>query len=396
MKQKLYPTVCALFIALFLQFNQISAQSLITGTLPSASEPLLGIRYRSIDIANSNQNNALFTGIPDLNSNRSSSRTSQDLNYGTSGTYTFTITYNNVANTFTTSTNIGGTIYNNTLSNVSGKLTTDGKTAAANNINLLTLVVKTQNSISSITISNLTIEGIPVSGNYGRTNNTGTSNWFITASNLTNGFVVTGTATLAGTMGNGVEGQLIEFGFGNTSAAAAPLPVVWGGFTSKRTNASTTTLEWKTLQENNASHYNVQRSVDGVRFETIGKIAAQGTTASATDYRFEDKQATGNIYYYRLQQVDYDAKMNFSNVVKQGNGGKQTLVGGLGSSNILVQFFTNESRQLRILSATGTVVKQITSTSMQQTIDMNAFPTGVYTLQIINADGTAEVHRFVK
>lgn len=395
MKQKLYPTVCALFIALFLQFNQISAQSLIAGTFPTANETLLGNRYRNLVIANSNQNNALYTGIPDLATNRSNSRTSQDLNYGTGGSFTFVITYDNAANTFTTTTNIGGTIYNSTLSNVSGKLTADTKIAAANNINLFTLLVKTQNSTSSIIISNLTIEGVAVSGSYGRTNNTGTSNWYISSSSLTNGFVVTGTATVTGTLGNGVEGQMIEFGFAN-AAAGGPLPVVWGGFTTKRTNTSTALLEWKTMQENNASHYNVQRSVDGVRFETIAKVAAQGTTANVTEYRYEDKQATGNMYYYRLQQVDFDTKMNFSNVVKQGNGGKQTLVGGLGGSNLLVQFFTNENRQLRVLSSTGTVVKQITTTSMQQTIDMNSFPTGVYTLQIINANGSAEVHRFVK
>ncbi len=395
MKQKLYPTVCALFIALFLQFNQISAQSLIAGTFPSASESILGSRYRNLAISNSNQNNALYSGIPDLATNRSNTRTSQDLNYGISGTFDFTITYDNVGNTYTTTINIGGTIYNSTLSNVNSKLIADSKTATANSINLLTLLVKTQNSTSSITISNLTIEGIAVSGSYGRTNNTGTSNWYISSSSLTNGFVVTGTATVTGTLGNGVEGQMIEFGFSN-AAAAGPLPVVWGGFTTKRINTTSALLEWKTMQENNASHFNVQRSVDGVRFETIAKIAAQGTTANVTDYRFEDKQATGNMYYYRLQQVDFDTKMNFSNVVKQGNGGKQTLVGGLGGSNILVQFFTNENRQLRVLSATGTVVKQMTTTSMQQTIDMNSFPTGVYTLQIINANGSAEVHRFVK
>lgn len=395
MKQKLYPTVCALFIALFLQFTQISAQSLIAGTFSSASESLLGNRYRNLSISNSNQNNALYTGIPNLTSNRSNSRTSQDLNYGTTGSFTFTLTYDNASNTFTTSTDIGGTIYNNTFANVTGKLTADSKTATANSINLLTLLVKTQNNTSAITISNLTIEGVQVSGSYGRTNNAGTSNWYIASSSLTNGFVVTGTATLAGTMGNASEGQLIEFGFEN-SAAVGPLPVVWGGFTTKRTNTTTALLEWNTMQENNASHYNVQRSVDGARFETIGKVAAQGTTADVTQYRFEDKLATGNMYYYRLQQVDFDTKMNFSNVVKQGNGGKQTLVGGLGGSTILVQFFNNDSRQLRILSATGTVVKQIATTSMQQTIDMNSFPTGVYTLQIINADGSAEVHRFVK
>lgn len=396
MKLNFYPSICALVIALFLQFNQAAAQALIAGTFPSSSETLLGVRYRNVRNVNASQTQANFTGIPDLGSNRSGSRNDLTLNYGTSGTYTFTLTYNTVTNTFTSATTIGGITYTNTLTNVSGRLTGDGKTAAATAINLLSLSINTQNSSSTISVTNLTIDGMPVSGTYSRSNNNGQSNWYLQTNTLNNGFIVTGTVNLSGNFTSNTEGQRIQFTFSNGAGSAAPLPVVWGGFTSKRINSNTTALEWKTLQENNASHYNVQRSVDGVRFETIGRVQAQGTTANVTEYRFDDKQATGAVYYYRLQQVDLDAKMNFSAVVKQGNGGKQTLVGGLGGNNILVQFFTTETRQLRIISATGTVVKQINTTSAQQIIDVNSLPAGIYTLQIINADATAEVHRFVK
>jgi hypothetical protein len=150
------------------------------------------------------------------------------------------------------------------------------------------------------------------------------------------------------------------------------------------------------MQEQNASHYNIQRSEDGVHFRTIGMAMAQGTTASVTDYNFEDKQATGTMYYYRLEQVDLDGTSNFSSIIKQGNGGKKTLVGGLGSNKILVQFFSNDNRNIRIVNNSGIVVKQMNSTTQTQTVDVNNLPTGVYALQIINSDGTSEVHRFVK
>ncbi len=396
MKQKFYPTACALFTALFLQFTQISAQSLIAGTFSSASESLLGSRYRNLDIANSDQKNALFMGIPDLATNRSNSRTDQDLNYGTSSSFAFTITYDNVGNTYTTTTNIGGTIYNSTLTNVNSKLTADAKTATANSINLLTLLVKTQNSASSITISNLIIEGISVSGSYGRTNNAGISNWYIVSSSLTNGFVVSGTVTMSGTLGNGVEGQMVELAFGNIPIGAASLPVVWGGFTSKRVNTSTNTLQWRTLQEQNTSHYNIQRSVDGIHFQTIGLVLAQGTASAANDYSFDDKNAGGSIYYYRLEQVDLDSKINYSSIIKQGNGGKQTLVTGLGSNNIGIQFFSNDKRSIRIVNNSGIILKQFNNNTQQQNLDVNNLSVGVYALQIINSDGTSEVYRFVK
>lgn len=396
MKQKFTPVICAIVIAISFFTTTLNAQTgLISGTYPASSESLLGVRYRKLNINNSNQSGAVFSGIPDLNSNRINSRVDGDLTYGLTSTYAFAITYNNLTNTFTTVTTIGGTPASNVVTNVSDKLISDGKTATANNINLLLLTVKTHNS-NTITVSNLTIDGTPVTGSYSRSNSLGTSNWYLPASSLTNGFVVTGIVTMAGTMGNGNEAQLVEIGFANSASAPGALPVVWGGFSGKRTNSSVIALQWRTMQEQNTSHYNIQRSEDGIRFRTIGMAIAQGTTASVTDYNFDDKNATGSMYYYRIQQVDADGNISYSSIVKQGNGGKKTLVGGLGGNNILVQFFSNENHQLRVVSANGIIVKQINTNSQQQIIDINSFPTGVYTLQIINNDGTTETHRFVK
>lgn len=395
MKQKFTLVICAIVIALTFSTNVIAQSGLIAGTYPGVAESLLGVRYRKLSVVNTNQSGAVYTGIPDLNNSRLNSRTDGDLIYGTGGTYLFAITYDQLTNTFTTVTTIGGIPVSNILTNVSTKLTNDGKTALASSINLMTLTVKSHNN-NTITVSDIKIDGVPVTGSYGRSNSMGTSNWYIPSSSLANGFVVTGIVTMAGTMGMGNESQLVEMGFANTAAAPGALPVVWGGFAGKRVNSSTVGLQWRTLQEQNASHYNVQRSEDGIRFRTIGMVMAQGTTASISDYNFNDKSATGAMYYYRLQQVDLDGSINYSSIIKQGNGGKQTLVGGLGSNKIMVQFFSNDTRNLRIVNNSGIIVKQMNSTTQQQVLDVNNLPVGVYALQIINSDGTSEVHRFVK
>ncbi len=381
----------------FATFSQTFAQqSLISGTFPGSSESLLGTRYRNVRTTNSDQSQATFTGIPDLGSNRSGSRVDGNLTYSNAGSFTFTLTYDVASNNYTTTTTANGITRSNIFPNVSGRLTADGKAALATSVNIMTLAVRTQNSASSINVSNLTIDGMPINGTYGRNNNDGESFWYISLPSLSNGFVVTGTVTLAGNFANSAEGQRIAFTFGNSATAAAPLPVVWGGFAGKRVNNATVALQWRTMQEQNASHYNVQRSEDGVRFRTIAIVAAQGTTSSVTDYTYNDKNATAATVYYRLEQVDIDGSINYSSIIKQGNGGQKTLVGGLGSSKIMVQFFSNDSRQLRIVSNSGIVVKQLNSTTTQQVLDVNNLPAGVYALQIINSDGTSEVHRFVK
>ena len=392
MKQNFTLVICAIVIALTFTSSVNAQTGLISGDFPGMSETLLGVRYRKMSNANTNQSDAVYGGIPAFaNGNRSQN----DFNYGAASSYTFTITYNSGTNTFTTVTTINGSNVNNSFTNVSSKLAAEGKTASADNINLLGLTVKTHNA-NTITVSNLTIDGMPVTGSYGRSNSAGTSNWYLYSSNLSNGFVVTGTVTMSGTMGMGNEAQLVDLNFAHTGAIPSSLPVVWGGFAGKRINSSSIGLQWRTIQELNASHYNVQRSEDGIHFRTIGMVMAQGTTPSVTDYAFNDKNATGSMYYYRLQQVDLDGNINYSSIIKQGNGGKQTLVGGLGSNKIVVQFFSDDKRNLRIVNNSGIIIKQMSSTEQQQVLDVNNLPVGVYALQIINSDGTSEVHRFVK
>ena len=391
MKQKFYPVICAIIIAISFLSNTVIAQSLLIGEYPGSSETLLGVRYRKMSNP-ANQSGAVFAGIPDLNGNN---KASGDFGYGNSGSFSFTITYNSILNTFTTVTTINGNPLNASYSNVSGNLSNAGKIASANSINMMNLSITTPNN-ATLTVSNLTIDGMPITGSYTRSNQNGTSNWHIASSNLTGGFVVTGTVTMSGTMGNGNEAQAVELGFANSSSAPGPLPVVWGGFAGKRVNNSTVALQWRTMQEQNASHYNVQRSEDGIRFRTIAIVAAQGTTSSVSDYNFDDKNATAATHFYRLEQVDLDGSINYSSIIKQGNGGQKTLVGGLGSNKIMVQFFSNDNRQFRIVNNSGIIVKQMNSTTQQQVLDVNNLSTGVYALQIINSDGTSEVHRFVK
>lgn len=387
----------SLVVVVFATFSQLfGQQSLISGSFPGSSESLLGTRYRNVRTTNSNENQATFTGIPDLGSNRSGSRVDGNLTYSNAGSFSFTLVYDVATNNYTTTTTADGITRSNIFPNVSGRLATDGKTALATSINVMSLAVRTQNSASSMSVSNLTIDGMPINGSYGRSNNSGESLWHIFSPTLANGFVITGTVTLSGNFANSAEGQRIAFTFSNTTSVIASLPVVWGGFAGKRVNSSTVSLQWRTLQEQNASHYNVQRSEDGIRFRTIAIVAAQGTTSSVSDYNFDDKNATAATHFYRLEQVDLDGSINYSSIIKQGNGGQKTLVGGLGSNKIMVQFFSNDNRQFRIVNNSGIIVKQMNSATQQQVLDVNNLSTGVYALQIINSDGTSEVHRFVK
>src|SRR5579871_626916 len=63
-------------------------------------------------------------------------------------------------------------------------------------------------------------------------------------------------------------------------------------------------LHWNLAGAKIAGHFNIERSIDGERFEKIGEVNAE----NISDYSFNDNIKTSvarkNDLYYRLQQVD--------------------------------------------------------------------------------------------
>lgn len=73
-------------------------------------------------------------------------------------------------------------------------------------------------------------------------------------------------------------------------------------------------LTWHTSMELNNSHFIIERSMDGQQFSAIGEIDGNGTTNGLSTYTFEDDEIIP-VAYYRLKQVDFDGKSDYSNVI---------------------------------------------------------------------------------
>jgi len=74
-------------------------------------------------------------------------------------------------------------------------------------------------------------------------------------------------------------------------------------------------LSWNTSQENNSSHFEIERSTDGVNFTRLGKVNAAGNSSNKISYSFNDIHPVTGINYYRLKMVDKDGKFAYSNIV---------------------------------------------------------------------------------
>ncbi|MEL6394267.1 MAG: DUF4832 domain-containing protein, partial [Bacteroidota bacterium] len=91
----------------------------------------------------------------------------------------------------------------------------------------------------------------------------------------------------------------------------SPLPVNWLGI-SAREGANSIEVEWSTEWENNNYGFEVERSLNGAEFQTLGFVRP----SLSRQYRFIDETPEpGLVYFYRVRQIDFDGATTISPVV---------------------------------------------------------------------------------
>ncbi len=95
-----------------------------------------------------------------------------------------------------------------------------------------------------------------------------------------------------------------------------PLPVTMISFEARR-EGNTAQLNWATVLEVNASHFELQRSADGRVFDAVGTVPAKGEGAKTVRYQFSDHRPAPveALSYYRIKTVDKDGTYELSPIV---------------------------------------------------------------------------------
>jgi hypothetical protein len=183
------------------------------------------------------------------------------------------------------------------------------------------------------------------------------------------------------------------------------LPVTIADITAQLQTNKTVAVNWTSATELNLAYYNVQRSVDGSNFSTVGKVAATG----AGNYRYSDDLATiSNLpttVYYRLQSVDKNASSAYSKVVSCQllNAGKQTLsiYPNPVQATLFAQITVTKagSVEITVRDLQGKLLsKQITQVAAGTTavsVNTASLAVGSYVLVVNGTDGSQQ-QQFVK
>jgi uncharacterized repeat protein (TIGR01451 family) len=179
----------------------------------------------------------------------------------------------------------------------------------------------------------------------------------------------------------------------NTSTLAVavvrPLPVQLTRFTAVAVGADAL-MSWETAQEINNQRFEVERSLDGTTYTTVGTVAGKGTTAVVSTYRYLDAGAsarTVDALYYRLRQVDHDGKASFSPVQAlhfRRTGASVVLYPNptTGSATLDLRALPAGDYSVQVFEATGRLVRQATYQPGQPTLPLDGLGTGTYFVKV--------------
>jgi len=96
------------------------------------------------------------------------------------------------------------------------------------------------------------------------------------------------------------------------------VPVELTSFTAAYVGASAK-LDWATATELNNRGFEIQKSVNGASFATVGFVDGHGTTTEQQQYSFVDKNVDTRVNNsYRLKQLDFNGSFEYSKVVNLG------------------------------------------------------------------------------
>ncbi|MBP7272523.1 MAG: T9SS type A sorting domain-containing protein [Saprospiraceae bacterium] len=149
----------------------------------------------------------------------------------------------------------------------------------------------------------------------------------------------------------------------------------------------------------------MQRSVNGSTFETIGRVFGVGNSLMESQYVFYDSKPLDNKNYYRLQQVDFNEKDSYSEIViinRSRSSGEITIQPNPVTDNISYSFISNQTGEatVRILDMSGRTLLQQPKVLLEGNntfeMDVQSLTKGIYMLQITEEAGNRQVQRFVK
>ena len=135
-------------------------------------------------------------------------------------------------------------------------------------------------------------------------------------------------------------------------------------------------LNWKTETEENNKGFEIEKSKNGKEWEKIAFIEGNGTTIINQNYSYIDYLIYNDLNYYRLKQIDYSEKFEYSKVICIKNNIKteNKIFGNVVKDNLVIR----GKGLIYIANSFGVIINNYYIEDDIITIDISNLSKGIY------------------
>ena len=160
-------------------------------------------------------------------------------------------------------------------------------------------------------------------------------------------------------------------------------------------------LNWATAYEIDSDYFIVERSLDGLEFESLDKIKSSGKNSKAATYKYVDQDVPNtSIMYYRLNEFSIDGSNTHSDIVsiEISNPNNAFLIypnPSTGAININFQGMKDmELKEIELFDITGKVIQMTSTTANSFALELSNLEKGTYLLRI-NSNNKTYVEKII-
>ncbi len=156
-------------------------------------------------------------------------------------------------------------------------------------------------------------------------------------------------------------------------------------------------LVWTTSSEVDNKQFIIEKSIDGMEYDIIGEVNANGNSEDENTYRYMDLDARKGTSYYRIKQIDFDGDFSYSQTAFVNKStDNDFMIASINnplnseSVNITIDFIKDMELTYSIKDMKGDVLQEdiMNATAGLQNVDfdLTSYPNGSYKLFLQSGD----------
>lgn len=160
--------------------------------------------------------------------------------------------------------------------------------------------------------------------------------------------------------------------------AATVMPVKWLSYGLTPTDKGTI-VEWATASEIDNDRFEIEKSTDAESWEIIGQVKSKGNGNKTTHYSYTDESEGTENSFYRIKQVDYNGRFEYSKILRRNKETEGDVVTYNAEQRVIHIHNASQMATSTLFTLSG---NPVASGSNDGDINVSSLDRGIYLLQL--------------